>query len=49
MKDKLFTKRLEIRLTPEIAEKLKKMADSHNTTISETIRIMIMKVWRSVK
>lgn len=48
MKDKIFTERLEIRLTEEHAKILKQIAKKHKTTASEAIRICIVDYWEKV-
>lgn len=48
MKDKLFTERLDIRLTEEHADMLRAIAKKHKTTASEAIRICICDYWEKM-
>lgn len=45
MRQKVFTERMEIRMTKEHQEKLKKIAKKLKTTDSEAIRICIFDYW----
>lgn len=48
MKDKIFTERLEIRLTKEHYKILKEIAKENKTTASEAIRICIVDYWEKI-
>ena len=40
------TERVNLRLTPEMKDKLKKAADSENRTLTNYIENLIIKEWR---
>lgn len=48
MRLKIFTNRLEIRLTEEHSKILKEIALNLKTTESEAIRVCIMEYWEKV-
>lgn len=47
-RDKIFTERLDLRITKEHAEILKKIAKKEKTTVCEAIRICIVDYWEKM-